>query len=87
MTCPFTSPKAIAVGAVDDDPEVGAELRKSFYVAFLESRLKMSNVMPSEKRRKMSKNSQKDINSFLFLIAIELYDDPFLWVVKLTQIT
>ena len=46
-----------------------------------------SAFKPSEKRRKTSKNSQIYTNSFLFLIMIELYGDPFLWLVKLAQIT
>lgn len=35
---------------------------------------------------KAAKNNEKYINSFLFLIGIELYDDPFLCLVKMTQI-
>jgi hypothetical protein len=45
-----------------------------------------STSIPSEKRRKTSKNSQKYINPFLFIIEIELYGNPFLCLVKMTQI-
>ena len=44
-------------------------------------------MTPSEKQRKTSKNKKKHTNSFLFLITIELYNDPFLWFVKLTKTT
>ena len=61
---------------------------KVYLAVRLQERLLGERMMkfPNEKRRKTSKNSQKYTNSILFLIAIELYDDRFSWLVKLAEI-